>query len=318
MRAEIAPEREIAAALQAYGMEPDSVAYLTSGSYCAAYRVSCGGKEYVARLRSPWATRADVLFAARWARAVSSEVPVTAPLMPVSAVPVVGGRCLDIAPYIPHEHTDGGKVDPEAWELVGQWLGTMHRLGAPLRNAAPCELRYGNHPNRSILAACLEHAEKTVPQSHVDLLARASTLLRRAERGVYERADPLPVGVVHGDMHFWNVMYSNGMPVAIMDLDFLQKGILLFDLAYASIWLEAWERDRGAPWKDVTERYLAAYGRGREAPLSDAEVACLPWCRSLVHIMFFLYSIHFGWQGVEKGREDLTEADRVMSQVEGK
>ncbi len=44
-------------------------------------------------------------------------------------------------------------------------------------------------------------------------------------------------------MHFWNVLYAHGEPVAIIDLDFLQYGILLFDLAYAARWLKCWKKN---------------------------------------------------------------------------
>jgi len=148
MNVEIIPEEEIRPAIRAYGIEADDVSYMTSGCFCALYRVSSGGKEYVARLRSPRATGDQVLFAARWARAVSSEVPVPIPLLPRSAVPCIRGRCLDIAPYVFHEHTRGGDVGPEALAAVGRMLGSMHRLGSPLMNDAPRDLPYGNYPTR--------------------------------------------------------------------------------------------------------------------------------------------------------------------------
>jgi len=46
-------------------------------------------------------------------------------------------------------------------------------------------------------------------------------------------------------MHFWNVLYTGDVPVAVIDFDFLQCGFLLFDLAYAFLWLSPWERSAG-------------------------------------------------------------------------
>lgn len=245
MNVDIVPESDIGAALRAYGIEPDGVSYLTSGCYCTVYRVDADGKEYIARLRSPSATPPEVLFAARWARAVSSEVPVPVPLMPVTDVPTIAGRCLDVAPYVPHEHTNGGDVSPDAWVQVGRMLGSMHRLGLPLTGDAPQELPYGNYPHERLVRGYVSRAKMRVPHAHHANFERAESLLARALEAVARWKSDLSVGVVHGDMHFWNVLYAEGVPVSIIDFDFLQRGILVFDIAYAHLWLSPWERERG-------------------------------------------------------------------------
>ena len=74
------------------------------------------------------------------------------------------------------------------------------------------------------------------------MMRRVDQLVEQSENAT--EGHSLPTGVVHGDMHFWNVLYAQGNPVAIIDFDFLQRGILLYDLAYANIWLSTWEQER--------------------------------------------------------------------------
>ncbi len=81
------------------------------------------------------------------------------------------------------------------------------------------------------------------------VLREWKALLAKARAAMAPRRAELPSGVVHGDLHFWNVLYAGHLPVAIVDLDFLRRGYLLTDLAYQSIWLEAWDRDRGGQWR---------------------------------------------------------------------
>ena len=137
--------------------------------------------------------------------------------------------------------------------------------------------------------------------------------LRSANHGT--RRGLLPQGVVHGDRHFWNVLYTRHQPVAIVDLDFLQRGYLIADLAYASVWLSFWDRDRGGPWRGIQDRYLAAYEQGRGMMLSDGERRCLPWARAMNALFFFLQNIlHSDGEGM--WRNDLTEAQEIVRAIE--
>lgn len=50
----------------------------------------------------------------------------------------------------------------------------------------------------------------------------------------YERTvGGLPWMMVHGDYHFWNILYRADQIVAVVDYDFVQERERLFDLAYA-------------------------------------------------------------------------------------
>ena len=43
----------------------------------------------------------------------------------------------------------------------------------------------------------------------------------------------LPWMTVHGDFHFWNVLYRADQIAAVVDFDFVQERERIFDIAYA-------------------------------------------------------------------------------------
>ena len=307
-------EGELRRALQAYGLEPDRISFYTRGCYSELYRARSGGKEYVARLRSPEALPKEVLFAADWAEAVAEEVKVPLHFRPEGSVPEIGHRCLDVAPHIPHEHTDGGRIGPDSCIRIGDWLGRLHRLGGPLAPKAPVGLDYGNHPHGRLMQRYLDQARVGASDEHLPMLKRAERLEELVRVGVRPLANGLPEGVVHGDMHFWNVLYCGDSPVAIVDLDFLQRGVLIHDLAYAYIWLNAWE-DKGGVWADVGARYVAAYESGRESGLSAAEREALPFLRVWIHLFFFLGKVRVSWNRAAEAHEDLCCAEETAQRL---
>jgi len=303
-------EDELRQALVGYGLRPDRVSPLDeSGRYAAVFKADCGEAPYLVRVRHELATPEHVRFAIRWSHVVSPGVPVSVLLEPLADVPRVHGRCVDVAPFIAGAHAEGGMVGPEAWVLVGRWVGIMHRLGQPLADVAPKCLPYGNHPNRSLVDGLVARAGKAMAGRHSGLLQRAVSLLERTRPGLAAVRPRLPVGVVHGDMHFWNVLYADGMPVAIIDLDFLQAGPLVFDVAYASIWLGGWERERGGEWNGITERYIEAYGEGRRRAFTEAETEALPQARALTRLLFFLYAAEVSAERAEEAMPDLERAE---------
>ena len=195
---------------------------------------------------------------------------------------------------------------------VGEWVGRLHRLGLPLVEQAPFELSYGNHPHGALLSHMLRRAKATAPPEAEGVRKRAVCALAEVQGILQPRLPGLPHGVVHGDMHFWNVLYAGERPVAIIDLDFLQSGPLLYDIAYASIWLTAWERDRAGEWQGVLDRYLAAYEQGRQRELTPTERECLPWARVLHDLFFFLSGVYHSWDRLPHCIADLESAEEMV------
>ena len=302
-------EKEFQAALRHYGLHPESIAPVAvDSSYAKVFRVRAAGVDYAARVRHPLATPAQVCFAAKWGLAMRDEVPAPMGLLPGRETPRVQGRCVDVAPWIDHEHTRGGEMPPEAWVQVGYWLGCLHRLGLPMTHEAPVDLPYGNYPSNTLVTHWLNLARQETPSCYRRELQEAEDLLVRAREFLAPRESFLPRGVVHGDLHFWNVLYRQDRAVAIIDLDFLQQGYLLADLGYASIWLLAWQRERDGVWRDIQSRYVEAYSRGRHTPINDAERECLPWMGVVYSVFFFLQNILRTPQDESKWRPDLEQA----------
>ncbi len=173
---------KIAAAIQTYGLTPDSITAVKEKTwYAQVFRATSEGQAYLVRLRAEWATPDEVRFAHTWGTVVSREVPVPVPLMPPTHVPRIDGRYVDISPYIAHEHANGGMVGPEAWEMIGEWVGCMHKAGMPLAGSAPRDIAYGNYPNDRVLTALFEHARSTVPHDSLTYLNRAEDVLARCD-----------------------------------------------------------------------------------------------------------------------------------------
>jgi Ser/Thr protein kinase RdoA (MazF antagonist) len=187
----------------------------------------------------------------------------------------------------------------------------MHRLGLPLAADAPRDLDYGNHPHPKLFRRYLDQARASMPDAHRAILQRVDRLVDKITTHTSSYLDGLVVGVVHGDMHFWNVLYKDKQPVAIIDLDFLQRGILIHDLAYAYIWLAAWESRRGGAWEGIGKRYVEAYETGRGQPLTDEEWICLPYFRIHIHLHFVLDKLRISWNRLAEAEEDLVEAEEV-------
>lgn len=301
------PKNELRKAIAAYGLVADSIERIREGHYAQVYKIHCGEKTYVARVRSEMATAQNVMFARKWGQVVSAEVVVPVPFKPLGGIPKIGNRCVEIVSYIEHDQTDGGSVDPQAWITVGRWLGCMHRLGMPLLYDAPIALPYGNYPHDALMDSHREYANSFPPDQNLPFLQRAEELLIKSRDFLKSYDKELTLGVVHGDMHFWNVLYSEGNPVGIIDLDFLQRGYLIADIAYACIWLNAWEH-HGGEWLGVMERYISAYEFGRQYPLSLSERECLPWFRVLTHLFFFFQNL---WKDTEDGLGDLDAAEAI-------
>lgn len=304
---------EIKRCLQHYGVQARSIEWLAHGTFAEVYKVDSDIGRLVVRIRAPEAQPKDVLFARRWAIAVSAEIDVPTPLEPDTDVPTIENRCVEVSPYI--ESTGYNDAGPEAWITIGRWLGCMHRLARKVEEDSPVALDYGNHPHEQLFNRYLEQSRiGCVDDVHRQLMVRVDAAVQRIRQAVAPFVEALPVGVVHGDMHFWNVLYRDDQPVAVIDLDFLQRGVLLHDLAYASHWLTEWSK-RGGPWGNITTDYLAAYEQGRDSRLAEEERLCLPWLLALSGVFFFVSKARLSWNRLAHDRHDLEQAEDLIQSL---
>ena len=71
---------------------------------------------------------------------------------------------------------------------------------------------------------------------------------------------------------------------------------------------------RGGEWQDIVQRYMDAYGAGRQQILTDDENVCLPWLRALSHLFFFVSNVRHSWTRTALAIDDLKEAEAVVAQ----
>lgn len=93
----------------------------------------------------------------------------------------------------------------------------------------------------------------------------------------------LPAGLMHGDWHFWNQLYSrHDQVISVMDFDYMQTGVQIYDLAYA-LWVIYILLPKQATSFDRT--LLSGYGR-----LTREERELLPVAVSRISLFFLCHS----------------------------
>jgi homoserine kinase type II len=203
-----------------------------------------------------------------------------------------GERIVEIHRFIPHDpgiHRDWRRMNAAA-----SALGDLHTVLAKAaldRTPVPPEMRNDANPQQCWML--LREAEPALsaqigvhPQAE-DALA----IVRQAQgaleplMGDYARIiGNLPWMTIHGDYHFWNVLYRADQIAAVVDFDFVQERERLFDIAYAmqSIILHL-RHVQGVRMKSFSDLawsnariWIDLYDEAAPLPLTAAERAWLP------------------------------------------
>ncbi|MGG4398250.1 phosphotransferase [Paenibacillus thiaminolyticus] len=155
-------------------------------------------------------------------------------------------------------------------------LRKFHRL---LRDMKPGPVpEWSFYRSTDYFAETFRHL-RSLPAIPAEELSRASYFLERIVQQ-YDEAEPrLPHSIIHGDWHFWNQRYLVNDVNCVMDFDFVQHGVRLFDVAYA-LWVIYLLLPQYAETFDAA--FLSGYGE-----LTVEEIRVLPAAISRVS-MFFL------------------------------
>jgi homoserine kinase type II len=153
-----------------------------------------------------------------------------------------GERIVEIHRFVPHDpgvHRDWRRMNAAATAL-----GDLHRMFADAVTGitpVPPEMRNDVSPEQCL--NLLYEAEETIAHlsATVDARARAAIAVCQRAREVLEPIIPdhsrmignLPWMTIHGDYHFWNVLYRADQIAAVVDYDFVQERERIFDIAYA-------------------------------------------------------------------------------------
>ena len=206
---------------------------------------------------------------------------------------VWGERIVEIHRFIPHDNEIH-----RGWDQMNAAAVALAKLHQILDQEKPSnvlpvspELRNDIGPmqiynilNRS--DASLQEAVRSIPNAD-----KALEVVREAIHAVvpiieqYERhVGSLPWLIVHGDYHFWNILYKGNEIVGVVDYDFLQERERLFDIAYA---LQSVITYLGAThtqdlydyselnWKKINQ-WVNLYDQHTHLPLTRQERAWLP------------------------------------------
>jgi Ser/Thr protein kinase RdoA (MazF antagonist) len=152
-----------------------------------------------------------------------------------------GERLVEIHRFVPHD--SGSHRDWQRMNSAASMLGDLHLCldkAARSRTPVPPEMRNDIGPDQCL--ALIEEGFYIVAQYALMHPAAdtAKKVLQRAKDALqpmaenYERMiGNLPWLTVHGDYHFWNILYKADQIAAVVDYDFMQERERLFDIAYA-------------------------------------------------------------------------------------
>ncbi len=152
-----------------------------------------------------------------------------------------GERLVEVHRFIPHDagvHRDWRRMNAAATAL-----GDLHTLlakAAGQRMPVPPEMRNDATPQQcwmllneseAVLSAqCGIHPQA---QEALGIVRRAREALEPLMNEYARIIGSLPWTIIHGDYHFWNVLYRADHIEAVVDFDFAQERERLFDIAYS-------------------------------------------------------------------------------------
>ncbi|MEO7932281.1 MAG: phosphotransferase [Chthoniobacterales bacterium] len=152
-----------------------------------------------------------------------------------------GERLVEIHRFVPHDL--GSHRDWQRMNSAASMLGDLHRCldqASRRRTPVPPEMRNDIGPAHCM--GLIDEGFYVIAQyiGHDPNANAARSVLTRAREALeplaenYERmVGNLPWLTVHGDYHFWNLLYKADQIAAVVDYDFMQERERIFDIAYA-------------------------------------------------------------------------------------
>jgi Ser/Thr protein kinase RdoA (MazF antagonist) len=204
-----------------------------------------------------------------------------------------GERIVEIHGFVAHD--PGVHRDWRRMYAAATALGDLHRMlgeAAAGKTPVPPEMRNDVSPEQAW--TLLDEAEATFQSlsARPDYRTEQAIAISRRAREVLEpmlRDYPRIIGsmpwmTVHGDFHFWNVLYRADQIAAVVDYDFVQERERIFDIAYALQnvvnHLRNVHGSRLRNWGDLNwdncRLWVDHYDEAAPQPLTEAERKWLP------------------------------------------
>jgi homoserine kinase type II len=255
--------REILGAFDAFGASSyRSHAAVAAGTINTNVRVETTTDTVFLRINEG-KTRDDVAReAAIVAHAAAHGVPTPAMLRARDgeAFAVWRGELASVFPWVPGRTLTRAEVTPAHAALVGGALAKLH-----LASEGYVDRRAGRYEPDEIRA----RVERVADTGQAELVGAVAVLRLALDGLAGERADALPVGIIHGDLFIDNVLYDDADAAprlaALLDFEQASWGRLAYDLAVTTL---AFAYGRDDFRADVTRALLDAYAAVR-APTDD-------------------------------------------------
>lgn len=153
-----------------------------------------------------------------------------------------GDRLVEIHRFVPHD--PGVHRDWRRMYAAATSLGDLHCCLARAvagKTPVPPEMRNDVGPEQ--IWTLLDESEAALnalaakpdarTEAAIEICRRARQVIEPMLRDYSRLVGNLPWMTIHGDFHFWNVLYRADQIAAVVDYDFVQERERLFDIAYA-------------------------------------------------------------------------------------
>ena len=176
-------------------------------------------------------------------------------------------------------------VNKSALSQAGHALGRFHEVcrDFPCPERDPTQWRLCDTPAKAFAAFYEMARAEGDPEACAEQCNRIVLFLRDAEHALrWEVRNELEVGLIHGDWHGGNLIYSNGGLAAIVDLEFAGEGCFLEDIAYAlsNLCIRTCTEPERLAWR--TDTFLRAYQQHRT--LAFREETVLYYAAGMKHV----------------------------------
>ncbi len=204
-----------------------------------------------------------------------------------------GDRIVEIHRFVPHD--PGVHRDWRRMNAAASALGDLHCCLAKAvagKTPVPPEMRNDVSPEQ--IWTLLDESEATLlalaarpearTQEAIEVCRRARQMIEPMLRDYSRLVGNLPWMTIHGDYHFWNILYRADQIAAVVDYDFVQERERIFDIAYAMQNVVTYLRNTHGTalrnWGDLAwgnaRIWVDHYDESTHLPLSREERRWLP------------------------------------------
>lgn len=252
MKIEPATRDIVLQALKAYDLDWTKVEYIKqSDSITFKVETETAGK-LLLRIHGERCSRAEILSELEWLSHLSGAAELVVPVgLPDSSGSYIletrseaGGEAqqlnyVTLMRWVEGEHSEGNLPDEQLY-AVGVMLARMHEAGAQFVPSAEFTRPvWGADSFRKEWDKLEKHHAAMVPEAGWKLCQAASARILGELEAM--TPDPGSYGLIHGDLHFGNVVFTEGQPRAI-DFGLCGYGFYLHDLAAALLELSTEQR----------------------------------------------------------------------------